>query len=598
VPVPTDIGDLSATASLNSPSGSDQRSQADDYLRAHAAFIAQLNAGEGTFIQDDAAAEERTVQGKLRDTVSVLDFIPPAEHAAILARTSTYDCTADLRAACLFFDGDGGTVHVPRGKYYTLTGLIALEDNVRLVGDGVASEIWTDADVEIITSANADGAFTEGLVLESLMIRCTESSSTTKYQVHWRNALLSRIDRVHVISGLPDLPGGSDIAGVWLDRKLTGVAGQGSYLNRITGSFIQNGGILLETTLGGVTDGFIDHNIIYGHACAHSLKFTGSCGNWVIANNQITSPPANAGIWINTATTDHLRIIGNFFDGNPGNLDPGYGIWADSGSQRVLVQGNQFWGMGKSGVRAVDPVGWVISSNGFLDNNQLDASHSDVEIVGDTFQPAKNIVANNTFQIQAARTNAGYAIEEINAGFNPVQNKFTGNQIVGDAAGYLTGGILPALTADPQASDLFLNDGFASQLGNGGDWTPVLAGSSTPGTQTYNTSLTKGKWRRQGRQVFIEGLVVLTAKDGATAGNIRITGLPFTSSATEPRGTFSLGVVSNVTLVGSMWSMFMDANTSYIRFGASGSTLAWADAVAAHIANDSAIGFSGFYFID
>jgi hypothetical protein len=44
VPVPSTIDDLNTSAALNSPSGSDQRSQADNYLRAHAAIIKQLQA--------------------------------------------------------------------------------------------------------------------------------------------------------------------------------------------------------------------------------------------------------------------------------------------------------------------------------------------------------------------------------------------------------------------------------------------------------------------------------------------------------------------------------------------------------------------------
>jgi hypothetical protein len=43
MPVPSTIDDLSTSAASNSPAGSDQRSQADNYLRAHASFIAQLN---------------------------------------------------------------------------------------------------------------------------------------------------------------------------------------------------------------------------------------------------------------------------------------------------------------------------------------------------------------------------------------------------------------------------------------------------------------------------------------------------------------------------------------------------------------------------
>jgi hypothetical protein len=53
----------------------------------------------GGFIQEGTGAVQRTVESKLQDTVSVLDFIPESEHAAIKAGTSTYDATAAIQAA-------------------------------------------------------------------------------------------------------------------------------------------------------------------------------------------------------------------------------------------------------------------------------------------------------------------------------------------------------------------------------------------------------------------------------------------------------------------------------------------------------------------
>ena len=43
MPVPSSISDLSTTPALNSPPGSESPSSIDDYLRAHAAFIRQIN---------------------------------------------------------------------------------------------------------------------------------------------------------------------------------------------------------------------------------------------------------------------------------------------------------------------------------------------------------------------------------------------------------------------------------------------------------------------------------------------------------------------------------------------------------------------------
>tara|TARA_Y100000310_G_scaffold113816_1_gene112272 strand:+ start:1570 stop:3057 length:1488 start_codon:yes stop_codon:yes gene_type:complete len=59
-----------------------------------------------------------------------------------------------------------------------------------------------------------------------------------------------------------------------------------------------------------------------------------------------------------------------------------------------------------------------------------------------------------------------------------------------------------------------------------GSWTPVFAGSSTAGTQTYT--------RQVGRYTKIDNLImcgfdcILSAFDGATSGNMFMTGLPFT----------------------------------------------------------------------
>jgi hypothetical protein len=63
------------------------------------AALGQIDLVETDFLQAGAGAVTRTGQAKLRDTVSVFDFIPVAEQAAILAGTSTYDATTAINAA-------------------------------------------------------------------------------------------------------------------------------------------------------------------------------------------------------------------------------------------------------------------------------------------------------------------------------------------------------------------------------------------------------------------------------------------------------------------------------------------------------------------
>ncbi len=86
---------------------------------------ADLAANNGAnlvgFIQAGAGAKARTVQEKGRDTVSAFDFIPVAQHAAIVAGTTSYDCTSDLNAATAYVEAKGAALHFPRGTYLVST---------------------------------------------------------------------------------------------------------------------------------------------------------------------------------------------------------------------------------------------------------------------------------------------------------------------------------------------------------------------------------------------------------------------------------------------------------------------------------------------
>ena len=55
MPVPSNISDLSTTPADNSPPGTESPSTADDYLRTHAAFIAQLDDADAAHVAAAAA---------------------------------------------------------------------------------------------------------------------------------------------------------------------------------------------------------------------------------------------------------------------------------------------------------------------------------------------------------------------------------------------------------------------------------------------------------------------------------------------------------------------------------------------------------------
>jgi len=97
-----------------------------------------LNVADGVAGLDANAALTSPVAGSVR----LLTFIPAAEHAAIFAGTSTYDCSAALSAAIASATTSGGWVFptagiidLPRGQIYFAAG-IELRASVHLRGHG------------------------------------------------------------------------------------------------------------------------------------------------------------------------------------------------------------------------------------------------------------------------------------------------------------------------------------------------------------------------------------------------------------------------------------------------------------------------------
>lgn len=144
IPIPTSRTDLSATAALNSPSGSDSPTEGDNQIRALASFIRQnyddildVRSDLGTtataaagatlvgFIQSGTGAVGRTAQAKMRDIVSVKDF-------GAVGDGSTDDLTA-FENAIASLPG-GGVILIPEDRVYRITDSIALHSGLTLRG--------------------------------------------------------------------------------------------------------------------------------------------------------------------------------------------------------------------------------------------------------------------------------------------------------------------------------------------------------------------------------------------------------------------------------------------------------------------------------
>lgn len=108
------------------------------------ALATQLASSSGSsgvgFLQSGTGAVARTVQDKLRDVVSALDFMTAAQIADVQARTLAVNVTAALQAAIDALPASGGTVLLPRGAYRIESKINIFSKAVYLVGDGVGGE--------------------------------------------------------------------------------------------------------------------------------------------------------------------------------------------------------------------------------------------------------------------------------------------------------------------------------------------------------------------------------------------------------------------------------------------------------------------------
>ncbi|WP_213796963.1 right-handed parallel beta-helix repeat-containing protein [Klebsiella michiganensis] len=84
-------------------------------------------------------SQSLTVYDKLVSMISVLDFIPRAEHEAIRDKTSTLDLTLYFQKAAAYALTVRKRVYIPAGQYYVTSG--SFQSGLGVVGDGMGNSI-------------------------------------------------------------------------------------------------------------------------------------------------------------------------------------------------------------------------------------------------------------------------------------------------------------------------------------------------------------------------------------------------------------------------------------------------------------------------
>ncbi len=128
-----------------------------------------------------------------------------------------------------------------------------------------------------------------------------------------------------------------------------------------------------------------------------------------------------------------------------------------------------------------------------------------------------------------------------------------------------------------------------------GTWVPVLFGSSVAGVQVYSTQ--EGKYIRFGRLCYVQGRVDLTTKGGTIAGDVRLSGFPFTTIASSNMVGLTFSTWGDITLTGGYTQLTMRilSNNTIAEVWQSGSGVARLNLPVAGLSNTSELSFSGIY---
>jgi len=382
--------------------------------------------------------------------VNVLDF--GADPTGATASQSSIQAAIDSITS--------GVVFIPKGTYL-ITAPIVTKNNITIQGEGDASELRVNTDIEVINCATPDinaGIFSARFI--DFYIKKTVTTATTKYDIHLQNPNFCNFTRVHVQSGhIDNQYSNTNVGGIWLDRPPAST--NSAFCNRIDDCFIQNNSIYFRS----ITDSVINGGFVWGHTRQFAIRIQGGGACAVENVVGIICSKFEGGIWLDGSGINQIRIIGNEFDGNP-LLDTGYGVLALEQTLAVVIADNTFWGCDFHGIWAKDALSWSITGNNFWKNNAADNLYDDIRLECSGIPVSNCTISGNSHLIDDARANPGVAVRLLSGGgFNPESNSITGETVKGSyqATGFIingnnqfTGnvGILPAANVNSSGIQL------------------------------------------------------------------------------------------------------------------------------------------------
>jgi hypothetical protein len=474
-----------------------------------------ISSNNVTYQPAGTGAVETTVQAKLRQTVSVMDFGATGN--------GTTDDSAAIQAAL----NTGLSVYIPQGTYLINAAMQLKTTNQMVYGDGQQSILLTTTDIETMYSST--NVF--GVVLADIQFKNTVSelaTGPTHFHVHFGTGASGCTIRN---CGFNTALTGAYVrtthhAGVWFE---------GANLNNILDCTFGQAQILM-----GSTDSTIRGGYIYSFSFQYAVKIT-SAGEVVVdAVRGILGGADKGCIWISNAGYMN-KIVNNYFGGTYSTINIGAGITADQ-QQMLQIIGNTFHAIDKDGIYLTATTGATIQGNSFFagypkqnDPTNLIPGYVDIFIGSSAYGSSNITIIGNVFDRFLGPVEDGMpgigksnAIAFDNATFTTANNVVTGNTIRGTAR-YFT----PAISNNGSAN---------SVVNNFGDWNY----NNWSVTDSSGASLTflnvNCRYNRTAQSVTV--WVSFTFPATADTSNVVISGLPI-APATGMAG--AIGVLTSTS---------------------------------------------------
>jgi hypothetical protein len=302
-------------------------------------------------------------------------------------------------------------------------------------------------------------------------------------------------------------------------------------------------------------------NVINTSIDAHILKQATQTGSQDLVNLGISTSTGSQNV-INTSVNSHILVQST----QTGSQDlVNLGISTFTGSLRSEVNLIEAYTASLKGAA-------IVSSSQQITNYYkfAETASANTKFYGDVSASAFNV---STFggTTDIYHTGGGHTVIT-----NSTTNKDINYQTVGTGEHYfnsdvnVTNGNIVIATAGKGIDFSATSNGSgttSSELLNDyeeGTFTPVLKGSTTDGTYTYDTDRTLGKYVKIGKQVFLEGVLRVLTVTSAGSGNALLSGIPFapaTIATNWDRVPGVLHVQSGPTLPSASLFCYTQANS-------------------------------------